>query len=639
MYRVYFNAENTESHGKRMPLWVCAFVLLVLCFIFPREARADVVLPVTGMTVSDSYASGPYYQKLIDAIMGSEGLSPVERFIKIAESQKGYTGSTVADFSGNGDGGEYTEYNKHNTPNYPSTDWCANYVAWCADAAGFSKSVMPRGSYARNYTLSSVGTFYRMWSDDFTTVKTDFEPKRGDLLLFMPKHDVDRNLETGDKLTPNVTGCKNYFNSWKVAAHVAIVTDAIEIDRSKGKWEIKTIERKGNTVWNDSYVTTDDKTASRTCSATTCSRTGGYNSGSECAHLIQGFFRPDWSKASVWTAADLPSRDPVNYGDSFYARILFKHPARLAVVNSANDNVEIGDELRRAVEDWHFERQSDGSYIIESVYNGKVLDVDGANPANATNVQVYQRWGEDNTAQKWFIYPCSDGYRLTPKLSPNRSLDASGGDFATGRNIHIYDSNTTDAQVLWICPVEYPILTSVSVNKKLSMNSSDKYDMQVSYAPDGVWMSCIGMYFSSSDPEVATVSAGGMIHALKPGTATIRATSAYSDLIYDECKVTVSLPFSADQPTMPKSLKAVADEAFMGTTLWKVVLPSGCTKIGNRAFAVSDIRYIFIPDSVTSFGDDVFTDSRTDLTIFCYSGSAAETYATQNSINCYILSR
>ena len=336
----------------------------------------------------------------------------------------------------------------------------------------------------------------------------------------------------------------------------------------------------------------------------------------------------------------IPSRaslTPLDLGDSFDAHIIFKHPWRLAVVDSSNNNVHIEDETRRAVEDWHMERQSDGTYIISSLYNGYVLDVEWGGTADGTNVRVYPKTDYDNPSQKWYVVQSGDGYRLSPQSAPSKALDVAGGDFSTGSNIQIYEYNGNDAQVAWFYRLDYVAPTAVSTYGFLNMNASDEVTLRINYAPNGVSMACTGIFFSSSNPDVASVSAGGVVKALRAGTTTIRCTSAYSDRVYCECSVTVSMPFSEDGSAMPDSLIEIEEEAFARTLLWAIRLPEGCEKIGKRAFAESDsLRYLLIPDSVTSISPDAFEDS-VYVTVFCHSGSTAESYAKRNNLKYHIL--
>lgn len=63
----------------------------------------------------------------------------------------------------------------------------------------------------------------------------------------------------------------------------------------------------------------------------------------------------------------------------------------------------------------------------------------------------------------------------------------------------------------------------------------------------------------------------------------------------------------ADAPILPAGVKTVGEEAFRGDrALEEVTLPDGLKAIESRAFADSGVKWIRIPDSVTSIAEDAF---------------------------------
>ena len=61
---------------------------------------------------------------------------------------------------------------------------------------------------------------------------------------------------------------------------------------------------------------------------------------------------------------------------------------------------------------------------------------------------------------------------------------------------------------------------------------------------------------------------------------------------------------------LPTQLTTIEAEAFTGLTCEAVILPFGCTMIGERAFSnCPDLIYVFVPNSVTSIADDAFDGS------------------------------
>ena len=54
----------------------------------------------------------------------------------------------------------------------------------------------------------------------------------------------------------------------------------------------------------------------------------------------------------------------------------------------------------------------------------------------------------------------------------------------------------------------------------------------------------------------------------------------------------------------------------------------------NTFFGCENLERIYIPNSVTEFDSEIFTDCD-KLTIYCHKGSAAEKYAIANQIEIY----
>lgn len=89
-----------------------------------------------------------------------------------------------------------------------------------------------------------------------------------------------------------------------------------------------------------------------------------------------------------------------------------------------------------------------------------------------------------------------------------------------------------------------------------------------------------------------------------------------------------------EELTLPAALTEIEEEAFTGNTAVEFVdlTTSSISKIGDRAFKnCSNLKKIYIPDSVMSFGTDVFVGCD-NVVIVCNPGSAAEAYATANGI-------
>ena len=86
--------------------------------------------------------------------------------------------------------------------------------------------------------------------------------------------------------------------------------------------------------------------------------------------------------------------------------------------------------------------------------------------------------------------------------------------------------------------------------------------------------------------------------------------------------------------TIPDSLTSIGDFAFYGCSgLTSITIPYSVTSIGNSAFdGCYRLTSITIPYSVTSIGDNAFERTK----IYCYPGTAGETYAKENGFD-YVL--
>lgn len=105
--------------------------------------------------------------------------------------------------------------------------------------------------------------------------------------------------------------------------------------------------------------------------------------------------------------------EPLNLGDNFYARIKNTTANKYLTVSNSNVLGELIDCSKNQI--WNFIRQSDGSYKIISTVDNKSLDVDNyASGGNGSNVQVYNDWGTDNTAQRFKIFKAYDSYYIKP---------------------------------------------------------------------------------------------------------------------------------------------------------------------------------------------------------------------------------
>ena len=134
-------------------------------------------------------------------------------------------------------------------------------------------------------------------------------------------------------------------------------------------------------------------------------------------------------------------------------------------------------------------------------------------------------------------------------------------------------------------------------------------DMQVTANVTMNTQSCINhlVTFTSSDESIVTVdSKTGLLHAIAPGKVTIAATSKNDKTDSISIKVNFDLE-GREILNLPADLQEIGDEAFLGLACEAVIIPAGCTTIGERAFAgCNQLLYVYIPASVTSISTDAF---------------------------------
>ena len=249
------------------------------------------------------------------------------------------------------------------------------------------------------------------------------------------------------------------------------------------------------------------------------------------------YIRPDFASS--------PASNAMNIGQSFNALIIRSDVWKPIYQNLSDGNVLLGAQESGvyARNQWHFERQSDGSYIITSLQDGRALDVSGANSANGTNVGTYMKWGTDNGAQKWYVIGNAIAFELAPKLATDKRLDVTGNSTAAGTNIQIYTANGTKAQTFSIYKFDakYPTSTTTIVPDQSTYTKNEGTSFQIKQSFSSTYGGGYGdLTWKSSNSSIASVNSNGVVTAKKKGTAYITMTSVYNPLITTTVKVVVN---------------------------------------------------------------------------------------------------
>ncbi|MEI6579748.1 MAG: leucine-rich repeat protein, partial [Eubacteriales bacterium] len=176
--------------------------------------------------------------------------------------------------------------------------------------------------------------------------------------------------------------------------------------------------------------------------------------------------------------------------------------------------------------------------------------------------------------------------------------------------------------------------------------------------PDGV--TCIGASAFSNCDSLITINlpAGLTSFGIAAFSDCVKLESAFipigitvisSNLFYNcICLASVSLPANLTQIgdnsfygcsnlttiTIPSNVLNIGNSAFNSCIrLLSVKIPTGATRIGTTAFfKCTTLKDVTIPASVLNIENAVF-DLCPNLYIYCYSGSAALTYAINNGLN------
>lgn len=144
---------------------------------------------------------------------------------------------------------------------------------------------------------------------------------------------------------------------------------------------------------------------------------------------------------SIYTQSKIPNF--INFGDDFYANII-KASTWSTLVNK-NPNLEVGGEGEAEGSDiWHFRRMKDGTYIIQSLFDGKYLDVEKFSNQKGANVYCYDYTGDSN--QRWYLTLGKNGKVLIPKNATGLCLDVSNDGSDAGTNVQLWEPNGTAAQ-------------------------------------------------------------------------------------------------------------------------------------------------------------------------------------------------
>ena len=221
---------------------------------------------------------------------------------------------------------------------------------------------------------------------------------------------------------------------------------------------------------------------------------------------------------SIYTQSKIPNF--INFGDDFYANII-KASTWSTLVNK-NPNLEVGGEGEAEGSDiWHFRRMKDGTYTIQSLFDGKYLDVEEFSDQKGANVYCYDYTGDSN--QRWYLTLGKNGKVLIPKNATGLCLDVSNDGSDAGTNAQLWEPNGTTAQEFNVYKEDTIKLGTANVtlsnNNYIYDGKEKKPDVTVKYG-----------YATLQQGTDYTVEYSNNVKAGK-ATVTIKGTGIYSGTV------------------------------------------------------------------------------------------------------------
>lgn len=473
--------------------------------------------------------------------------------VRIAASQVGYhekaSNYNLDDFLANSGSANYNKYAR-DVGVANGNAWCATFVWWCMKSAGVADSAYPSRTTVTRDWFNQRG-LYR--------ARGTYIPKPGDYVIFGNVahcgiveyvsgnyvHTIEGNSK--DAVKRNTYSLSSSYIlgygiiNYSETSSVPTVSDTSNpgspypipagIYRSGNRGDaVKWIQKFANDVMG-LRISIDGIYGNQTITAVKQfqQQNGLAVDGIAGSQTIS-------TMLAVWKNKVTASK-PVDLGNEF-AAIILRSDIWKPIMNAGN-NVVLWDEKANAQYYWLFKKQSDGSYIIQSLYDGKCLDVYGAKKDDYTNVWPFPISSGDNAAQRWFIYESGNSYKIVSKLSSNMCLDVYGAATTNGANINIYHNNDSIAQRFSIYKISHSALQSIRIASGYSANMypGESQTLKFNLSPDTT--KCNMVKWSSSDASVLAVDGNGKITAKKAGSATIHCISTFDSNIQISVKITV----------------------------------------------------------------------------------------------------
>lgn len=208
-------------------------------------------------------------------------------------------------------------------------------------------------------------------------------------------------------------------------------------------------------------------------------------------------------------------------------------------LRNMGENVVLWDGIEETDTRWLFTKMGDDTYVIQSLYDGRVLSADGSLSDGSINVAAAEK--DLSSSQKWYIYSCNShkGYKIVPQCAQDKRLDVTDNFMEKGTNVRILESTVTGSQRFELPEITYAALDKVSISPRYEkeMLPNEKQTLQCVLVPEDATANVVK--WTSNNPDLIEVDENGNITAKKIGMATVTCTSLYDDYYKDSVTISV----------------------------------------------------------------------------------------------------
>ena len=155
---------------------------------------------------------------------------------------------------------------------------------------------------------------------------------------------------------------------------------------------------------------------------------------------------------------------PVNLGEEFYAYI--RNQSENVYLTNQQNNISGEAFTGENTQIWRFNRQSNGSYAISSVFDNACMDVLGVSTEDGANVYAYTDGFLGNANQEFYVYRMYDAYYFSPVHT--------NGTHVLDMNLNSHNLEMWGVGADW-APQEFDICKINKINDTLPVNLGEEF--------------------------------------------------------------------------------------------------------------------------------------------------------------------